>query len=65
MSFSWKIAGISYLKYTQVCARVVRNSLKEEQRLVAQRRDEQGLKYAKWESGKQGELKPVEEQRTG
>ncbi|CAG8762973.1 2341_t:CDS:2, partial [Cetraspora pellucida] len=38
----------------------VRNALKEEQRLIAQRRDEQGLKFAKWESGKQGELKPVD-----
>ncbi|CAG8633080.1 16859_t:CDS:2 [Dentiscutata erythropus] len=60
MSFAWKAAGISYLKYTQICARVVRNALKEEQRLIAQRRDEQGLKFAKWESGKQGELKPID-----
>ncbi|CAI2194114.1 13488_t:CDS:2, partial [Funneliformis geosporum] len=56
MAFSWKAAGISYLKYTQICARAVRNALKEEQRLIAQRRDEQGIKFAKWESGKQGEL---------
>jgi F-type H+-transporting ATPase subunit epsilon len=47
---------LSYLKYTQICARAVRNALKEEQRLIAQRRDEQGIKYAKWENGKQGEL---------
>ena len=46
----------SYLQYVQICARTVRNALKEEQRLIAQKRDEQGLKYAKWEGGKQGEL---------
>ncbi|CAG8459282.1 7351_t:CDS:2 [Ambispora gerdemannii] len=50
----------SYLQYTQICARAVRNALKEEQRVLAQRRDEQGLKYAKWETGKQGEVKNVE-----
>jgi F-type H+-transporting ATPase subunit epsilon len=30
--------------------------LKEEQRLIAQRREDQGIKFAKWENGKQGEL---------
>lgn len=46
----------SYLQYAQICARAVRNSLKEEARVVAVRRDEQGLKVAKWEAGKQGEV---------
>ncbi|KAF9932752.1 hypothetical protein FBU30_007402 [Linnemannia zychae] len=54
----------SYLQYAQVCARAVRNSLKEEARVVAVRRDEQGLKYAKWEAGKQGELKNTVGNRT-
>ncbi|KAF9142703.1 hypothetical protein BGX30_002383 [Mortierella sp. GBA39] len=54
----------SYLQYAQVCARAVRNSLKEEARVVAIRRDEQGLKYAKWEAGKQGELKNTVGNRT-
>ncbi|KAF9550918.1 hypothetical protein EC957_011465 [Mortierella hygrophila] len=55
---------LSYLQYAQVCARAVRNSLKEEARVVAIRRDEQGLKYAKWEAGKQGELKNTVGNRT-
>ncbi|RUS23846.1 hypothetical protein BC938DRAFT_474528 [Jimgerdemannia flammicorona] len=38
------------------CARAVRNSLKEDLRVVAQRRDQNFLKYAKWENGKQGEV---------
>ncbi|KAF9431265.1 Dolichyl-diphosphooligosaccharide-protein glycosyltransferase subunit dad1 [Podila epigama] len=54
----------SYLQYAQVCARAVRNSLKEEARVVAVRRDEQGLKYAKWEAGKQGDLKNTVGTRT-
>ncbi|KAF9319466.1 hypothetical protein BG000_003573 [Podila horticola] len=56
MSQFWK-PTFTYLQYAQVCARAVRNSLKEEARIVAVRRDEQGLKYAKWEAGKQGDVK--------
>ncbi|RIA97985.1 mitochondrial ATP synthase epsilon chain-domain-containing protein [Glomus cerebriforme] len=63
MAFTWKSAGITYLKYTQICARAVRNALKEEERLIAQKRDEQGIKFAKWENGKQGDLKLVETQQ--
>ncbi|KAF9585084.1 hypothetical protein BGW38_003948 [Lunasporangiospora selenospora] len=56
MSQFWK-PTFTYLQYVQVAARAVRNSLKEEARVVAVRRDQQGLKFAKWEAGKQGELK--------
>ncbi|ORX80811.1 hypothetical protein K493DRAFT_292990 [Basidiobolus meristosporus CBS 931.73] len=59
MAFAWRAANVSYLQYSQICARAVRNSLKNEQRLVAQKREEQGLKFAKWANGKQGELNPV------
>ncbi|KAF9198364.1 Dolichyl-diphosphooligosaccharide-protein glycosyltransferase subunit dad1 [Haplosporangium sp. Z 27] len=54
----------SYLQYAQIAARAVRNSLKEDARAVAVRRDEQGLKFAKWEAGKQGELKNTVGNRT-
>ncbi|KAG2174619.1 hypothetical protein INT44_006883, partial [Umbelopsis vinacea] len=47
----------SYLKYAQICARAVRNSLKDDVRIAAQRRDANGLKVAKWENGKAGEQK--------
>ncbi|KAK9767600.1 hypothetical protein K7432_002486 [Basidiobolus ranarum] len=59
MAFAWRAANVSYVQYSQICAKAVRNALKTEQRLVAQKRDEQGLKYAKWANGKQGELKNV------
>ncbi|RUS20938.1 mitochondrial ATP synthase epsilon chain-domain-containing protein, partial [Endogone sp. FLAS-F59071] len=59
MAFAWKSAGITYLKFSEACARAVRNSLKEDLRVVAQRREQNLLKFAKWESGKQGELKYV------
>ncbi|CAO3689627.1 unnamed protein product [Umbelopsis ramanniana] len=57
MASPWKSAGISYLKYAQICARAVRNSLKDDVRIAAQRRDNNGLKVAKWENGKAGEQK--------
>ncbi|KAF9359040.1 hypothetical protein BGX26_000291 [Mortierella sp. AD094] len=63
MSQFWK-PTFTYLQYAQVCARAVRNSLKEEARVVAIRRDEQGLKFAKWEAGKQGDLKNTVGNRT-
>ncbi|KAH6620652.1 mitochondrial ATP synthase epsilon chain domain-containing protein [Chaetomium sp. MPI-SDFR-AT-0129] len=57
MTFAWKAAGITYNRYLAVAARVVRRSLKDEKRLVAERRGLQELRFAKWEGGKQGELK--------
>ncbi|KAF9918617.1 hypothetical protein BX616_007355 [Lobosporangium transversale] len=63
MSQFWK-PTFTYLQYAQVCARAVRNALKEEARVIAVRREEQGLKYAKWEAGKQGDLKNTIGNRT-
>ncbi|KAH8553587.1 mitochondrial ATP synthase epsilon chain-domain-containing protein [Umbelopsis sp. PMI_123] len=57
MASPWKSAGISYLKYSQICARAVRNSLKDDIRAAAQRRDVNGLKVSKWQNGKAGEQK--------
>ncbi|KAK4894895.1 hypothetical protein LTR27_007017 [Elasticomyces elasticus] len=49
----------SYNRYLAVAARVVRRSLKDDKRLVAERRGEMDLKFAKWEGGKQGENKSL------
>ncbi|ELR01727.1 hypothetical protein VC83_00957 [Pseudogymnoascus destructans] len=59
MTFAWKQAGLSYNKYLSVAARVVRRSLKEEQRVAAERRGVSELRSARWENGKQGEVKNV------
>ncbi|KFY09328.1 hypothetical protein V492_05530 [Pseudogymnoascus sp. VKM F-4246] len=61
MTFAWKQAGLSYNKYLAVAARVVRRSLKEEQRVAAERRGVSELRSARWENGKQGEVKNVAE----
>ncbi|KAF9179226.1 hypothetical protein BGZ51_007148 [Haplosporangium sp. Z 767] len=63
MSFYWK-PTLTYLQYSQVCARAVRNALKEDARAIAVRRDEQGLKFSKWEAGKQGDVKNTANTRT-
>jgi F-type H+-transporting ATPase subunit epsilon len=55
LNFAALFHVFSYLQYVSICSRALRNSLKEEARVIAQRRDENVLKYAKWENGKQGE----------
>ena len=42
------LTSCSYNRYLAVAARVVRRSLKEEQRLKAERRGEMDLRFAKW-----------------
>ncbi|KAF2464621.1 uncharacterized protein BDR25DRAFT_307140 [Lindgomyces ingoldianus] len=57
MAFAWKAAGLTYNRYVAVASRVVRRSLKEDQRVAVERRGEMDLRFAKWENGKQGETK--------
>ncbi|KKZ64642.1 F-type H+-transporting ATPase subunit epsilon [[Emmonsia] crescens] len=57
MAFAWKAAGLTYNRYLAIAARTVRRSLKEEPRLQAERRGQMDLKFAKWQNGKQGEVK--------
>ncbi|CAG8984185.1 hypothetical protein HYALB_00004168 [Hymenoscyphus albidus] len=59
MAFAWKASGLTYNKYLSVAARVVRRSLKDDKRLAAEKRGEMELRFAKWNNGKQGEMKSV------
>ncbi|KDN61075.1 hypothetical protein CSUB01_01840 [Colletotrichum sublineola] len=59
MVFAWKAAGLTYNRYLAVASRVVRRSLKEDKRIIAERRGEMELRFSKWENGKQGEPKPL------
>jgi F-type H+-transporting ATPase subunit epsilon len=45
----------SFNKYSQITARAVRQSLKETERLAAERRGQTSLRYQHWEDGKGGE----------
>ncbi|KAH8906568.1 hypothetical protein BR93DRAFT_968159 [Coniochaeta sp. PMI_546] len=61
MVFAWKAAGLTYNRYLAVAARAVRRSLKDDKRLVAERRGDTDLRFAKWTNGKQGEAKSLVE----
>ncbi|KIM31775.1 hypothetical protein M408DRAFT_14894 [Serendipita vermifera MAFF 305830] len=50
---SWS-AHFSYNHFSQVCARALRNALKEQPRLAAEKRGVTMLRYQKWEGGKGG-----------
>ncbi|KAG9241359.1 mitochondrial ATP synthase epsilon chain domain-containing protein [Calycina marina] len=59
MAFAWKASGLTYNKYLSVAASVVRRSLKDTQRLAAEKRGVSELRFAKWNNGKQGDNKNV------
>ncbi len=42
-------------KYSQIAARAVRSSLKEEQRVISEKRGVTNLRYQKWENGQGGQ----------
>ncbi|KAL0078067.1 mitochondrial ATP synthase epsilon chain-domain-containing protein [Phycomyces blakesleeanus] len=54
---AYKAAGITYLQYTNICARALRNSLNEKLRTAAAPLNQNGLKFAKWENGRASEQK--------
>jgi len=51
----WR-AHFSYNKFCQVAARALRQSLKEGERLKAEKRGLTAMRYQHWENGKGGEL---------
>ena len=48
----WRVAGMSYLKYSNLCADMVRASLKEPQRTQAKLREAVYYRAAVWKDGK-------------
>ncbi|BFZ61025.1 hypothetical protein YB2330_002083 [Saitoella coloradoensis] len=61
MPAAWR-SVMTYNRYASICARTVRRVLKEEKRIEAERRGEMLLKMAKWEGGRQGEVKTLIEE---
>jgi len=54
----------SFNKYSQIAARALRQSLKENQRVSAEKRGLTAVRYQRWENGQGGEqvfLNPPEE----
>nr|AVC55618.1 mitochondrial ATP5e [Mesenchytraeus solifugus] len=49
---SWRLAGLNYINYSRVCARVVRRALKADLRVDAMKRDEGFIRPIFWKDGK-------------
>ncbi|KAJ3039692.1 hypothetical protein HK097_002764 [Rhizophlyctis rosea] len=56
MSF-WREAGLTYVQAANIAARALRNVLKNDVKVQAVKREEQYVKAALWQNGKQGETK--------
>jgi F-type H+-transporting ATPase subunit epsilon len=56
----WRVAGLSYLKYANICAEYVRRVLKEPERTRALSRAGYSMVKADWEGGKVVSRKTLE-----
>ncbi|GAV05297.1 hypothetical protein RvY_15452 [Ramazzottius varieornatus] len=52
MAAAWRVAGLNYIKYSQIAARCVRQALKEEYKVEAAKRGEASAKVTKWTEGR-------------
>ncbi|XP_065351172.1 protein stunted-like isoform X1 [Cloeon dipterum] len=55
----WRQAGLNYVKYSSIAARVVRQSLKPEHRAEALKREESHIKFTPWKDGKAVKTPPT------
>ncbi|XP_049293259.1 protein stunted-like [Anopheles funestus] len=49
---AWRAAGLNYINYSNIAARLVRKALKPELRAQAARREESHIALTKWQNGK-------------
>ncbi|KYM96551.1 Putative ATP synthase subunit epsilon, mitochondrial [Cyphomyrmex costatus] len=49
---AWRQAGLNYINYSQIAARLVRQALKADLRVDAVKRDEVNVKFTQWKDGK-------------
>jgi len=54
----WRAAGLNYVNYSNIAAKVVRKALKPELQADAAKRDIVSVKFMKWENGKPVGVKP-------
>ncbi|TFK19149.1 hypothetical protein FA15DRAFT_674678 [Coprinopsis marcescibilis] len=54
MTAAWR-QFFTYNKYAQITARAIRNSLKEEGRVAAEKRGQTSVRYQEWKEGKGGQ----------
>ncbi|XP_046397514.1 protein stunted-like isoform X1 [Ischnura elegans] len=56
---NWRQAGVNYIRYSTIAARLVRQALKPEFRAEAAKREESSIKFTNWKDGKPDRAKPV------
>ncbi|XP_055524912.1 protein stunted isoform X2 [Wyeomyia smithii] len=49
---AWRAAGLNYINYSNIAAKLVRQALKPDLRAQATRRDDSHIKFTKWVNGK-------------
>nr|ABD98778.1 putative mitochondrial ATP synthase epsilon chain [Graphocephala atropunctata] len=49
---AWRAAGLNYIQYSNIAAKLVRRALKVELRAEAARRDESFVRFTPWKDGK-------------
>ncbi|XP_016996184.1 protein stunted isoform X1 [Drosophila takahashii] len=49
---AWRAAGITYIQYSNIAARILRESLKAPLRTDAAKRDASHVKFTPWANGK-------------
>ncbi|CAG9838812.1 unnamed protein product [Diabrotica balteata] len=49
---AWRAAGLNYINYSNIAAKLLRQALKPELRTEALRRNETHIKVTKWQDGK-------------
>ncbi|XP_065365814.1 protein stunted isoform X2 [Calliphora vicina] len=52
MTNAWRAAGITYIQYSNICAKVVRQALKSELRVDAAKRSDSHVRFTPWTNGK-------------
>uniref|UniRef100_A0A336LBD8 CSON002898 protein n=1 Tax=Culicoides sonorensis TaxID=179676 RepID=A0A336LBD8_CULSO len=57
---AWRAAGLNYINYSNIAARLLRKALKPEFRAEAARRDETHIKFTPWEGGKPAKKDSIE-----
>ncbi|XP_034479156.1 protein stunted isoform X1 [Drosophila innubila] len=52
MTNAWRAAGLTYIQYSNIAARVLRQALRPEMRVEAARRDASHVKFTPWANGR-------------
>ncbi|XP_014290238.1 protein stunted isoform X1 [Halyomorpha halys] len=59
---SWRAAGLNYIQYSNIAAKVLRQSLKSNLKTEALKREESHVRFTPWKDGKPiKSAKPIQE----